>query len=314
MAIRVGNYAQHSLILSQTLKTQATLYDRQDQLSTGKVSRGYQPIASDTRRLVTVETQLSRAEQYMRNIDVLDKRITLMNTVVEQISEVARDMRGLLSQRSGDSKSFYENDLAIPRQAENMRDLVVDLLNTRDDSRYLFAGGRIDVRPVQLDNGTYSAPSAPPMPTTADTSWYEGDAVVQEIRVDTNVSISYGVTADDAGFEKIIRALDTLANLTFSDPVTAAERQVLEDTQGLLNTAVDEVKLVENDLALNSKRLEDTRDRQESFINFTKNIIGDIENIDTAEVIAELNAAEVQLQASYTTLSRVQRLSLANFI
>ena len=263
---------------------------------------------------MTIETQLSRTDQYVRNIDVADKRISLMNTVVEQIGESARDMRGLLSQRSGDSRAYYENDLAVPLQARNARDLIVDLLNTRDDSRYLFAGGRIDVEPVQLDNGTYAAPSPPPFPAAADTSWFEGDSLVQEIRVDTNVSISYGVTANSAGFEKIIRALDTLANLTFSDPVSAAELQVLDDAQSLLNTAVDEVKTVENELALNFKRLSDTRERQDSFINFAKNVIGDIENINTAEVISDLNAAEVQLQASYTTLSRVQRLSLANFL
>jgi flagellar hook-associated protein 3 FlgL len=314
MVTRVGSYAQHSLIVAQTMKTQSFLYERQDQIATGKVGRTYQSVVKDSQRLVTIENQLSRAEQYLRNIGVAEKRLTLMTTAVEGISDAARTMHGLLGQRSSDSKSYYENDLALQQQAKNLRELVVDLLNTRDDSRYLFAGGQIDQRPVQLDNGTYVAPSAPPMPAAPNTDWYTGDGVVQEIRVDADVTVTYGVNADYAGFEKVIRALDTIANLTFSDPVTPAERQVLDDARSLLTTAIDEIKVVENSLALNYSRLQDTRERQQSFINFAHSQIGEIENVNTAQAITELNAASAQLEASYLTLSSIQRLSLANFL
>ncbi|MGF1624993.1 MAG: flagellin [Alphaproteobacteria bacterium] len=314
MVTRVGSYAQQTLIMSQTMKTQAHLYERQDQLSTGKVGHSYQAVVKDSQRLVTIENQLSRAEQFVRNIGVGEKRITLMNDAVAGVSDAARTMHGLLAQTSGDSKAYYENDLALPQQARNLRDLVAEMLNTRDDSRYLFAGGRTDERPVQLNNGTYAAPTAPPMPAAADTSWYEGDDVTQQLRIDTSITVSYGVNADYAGFEKVIRALDTVANLTFSDPVTDAERLVLSDARGLLTTAMDEIKVVENELALNYKRLEDSKDRQQSFINFANNQIGEIENINTAQVISELNAATTQLEASYLTLSQIQRMSLANYL
>ena len=314
MVTRVGSYAQQTLITSQTLKTQTYLYQRQEQVATGKVGQSYQSVVRDSQRLVTMENHLSRAEQYVRNIGVAEKRVTLMNDAVEGISEAARSMHGLLSQRSGDSKKYYETDLALQQQARNLRDLVVEMLNTSDDSRYLFSGGQTEERPVQLDNGTYTAPTTPPMPTTADTSWYAGDGVTQEIRIDTSITVSYGVKADYAGFEKVIRALDSVANLTFSDPVTDPERQVLDDARGLLNTAIDEIRVVENELALNFKRLQDTKDRQQSFINFANDQIGDIENINTAEVITEMNAATTQLEASYLTLSQIQRLSLTNYL
>jgi flagellar hook-associated protein 3 FlgL len=314
MVTRVGSYAQQTLIVSQTLKTQAYLYEKQDQLSSGKVGRTYQAVVKDSQRLVTMENQLSRAEQFVRNIGVGEKRIELMSDAVEGISDAAGTMQGLLSQRSGDSKKYYENDLALPQQARNLRELVVDMMNTKDDSRYLFAGGQTGTPPVQLDNGTYTSPTPPPMPAAANTDWYEGDGVIQEVRVDTGVTVSYGVTADNAGFEKVIRVLDTIANLTFSDPVTAAEKQVLDDAQGLLTTALDEIKVVANDIALNYSRLQDTRDRQQSFINFANDQIGEIENVNTAQVITELNAASAQLEASYLTLADIQKLSLANFL
>ena len=313
MVDRIGSYAQQSLIVSQTLKTQTYLYERQEQLATGKVGTSYTAVGASAQRLITIENQLARAEQYQKNIDVGQKRISLMNDAVEGIADAATTMQGMLAQRSGDSQSYYEVDLALPQQAANLRDLVVDMLNTRDDSRYLFAGGATDARPVQLDNGTYTAPTPPPMPAAADTSWYEGDNVVQSIRVDTSTTVDYGITADNAGFEKVIRALDTIANLSFSDPVTAAELQVLDDTRALLTTALDEIKVVENDLALDYKRLDDMAERQTSFINFANNQIGDIENINEAEVITEMNAAQVQLEASYLTLSTIQRLSLADY-
>jgi flagellar hook-associated protein 3 FlgL len=134
------------------------------------------------------------------------------------------------------------------------------------------------------------------------------------VRVDKDITVDYGVKADASGFEKLIRSLDTIANVTISDPMTAAEDQALEDSQNLLKEAMDEIRVIENGIARNTKRLDDAKQRHESFINFASDQVDKIENIDPAQVITELNAASVQIEASYITISQIQSLSLANFI
>lgn len=312
MVARIGTYAQQNLMITQTLRTQALMSERQTQLGTGKIGQSYQAVSKDTQRLITFENKMARAEQYDRNIEVAEKRLSLMNDALTGIVSGATSMHQMLTQRT--SQSADPSQTALLEQAANIRDLVVDLLNTSDDSRYLFAGGRTDTPPVKLNNGTYTAPAAPPMPTTANTDWYEGDDVVQQIRVDANITVEYGVKANAGGFEKLIRALDTVANITLTDPITAAENQALDDARDLVKTAMSEIRALENGLSRNTKRLDDASERHRTFVNFASTQIDQIENIDPAQVITELNAASVQIEASYITISKIQSLSLANFI
>jgi flagellin-like hook-associated protein FlgL len=96
--------------------------------------------------------------------------------------------------------------------------------------------------------------------------------------------------------------------------MTAAENQALDDSQALIKTAMDEIRVIENGMSRNSKRLDDASERHRTFINFASTQIDKIENVDPAGVITELNAASVQIEASYITISKIQGLSLANFI
>ena len=64
MVARVGTYAQQNLMLTQTLRTQALMSERQAQLGTGKIGQTYQAVAKDTQRLITFENKMARAEQF----------------------------------------------------------------------------------------------------------------------------------------------------------------------------------------------------------------------------------------------------------
>ena len=86
----------------------------------------------------------------------------------------------------------------------------------KDDSRFLFAGGEIETRPVDISNGTYTTPviTGPPNPNfdqTVDAGYYEGDSAVQSTRIDDNFTVSYGILANESAFEKLIRTLDNIA-------------------------------------------------------------------------------------------------------
>src|SRR3546814_18086518 len=100
-----------------------------------------------------------------------------MNFCLEEIDDIALDFRSeLTTALNGDTADL----LNLPAQAQGLLDQVVDLLNVRDDSRYLFAGGRTDAAPVDLANGTYTAPSTTTFETTADPGYTEGPTSIQQ--------------------------------------------------------------------------------------------------------------------------------------
>src|SRR3546814_10070143 len=120
------------------------------------LTQQFSGIPEDASRLVNIKSELARTDQFQENIIIAEKRLKLMGFSLDEIDNIARDFRSQLSNAlNGDTADL----LNLPTQAEGLRDQMVDLLNLRDDSRYLFAGGRIDVPPVDLNNGIYTAPS-----------------------------------------------------------------------------------------------------------------------------------------------------------
>lgn len=317
MVSRIGSFANQQLILDATLRTQSQLAETRLQAATGKKSQIFSGIAQDSSRLVNLKNEVAKADQYIENIATTEKRLTLMNLSLETIDEIAREMRSItvnsLNGEAADTNNLTE-------VATQFLEQTVELLNQRDDSRYLFAGGKTDTKPVDLANGVYTAPAPPPFDAVVDTGYYEGDSTTQQVRIDDGVTIQYGITADQSAFEKVIRALDNIAQTTFSVPITPAEKQVLNDAITLLTEATENNGAQKTiggfaaDVALDLRTIDIQKDRHTEFINFATDSIADIENVDTAETLSLLNFQQVQLEASFQIVARLGQLSLSNFL
>jgi flagellar hook-associated protein 3 FlgL len=314
---RIPTLAQHQLITSAALRTQRQVSDFQLQVTTGKKSQSFSGIAKDTGRLLTLKSEVSNAQQFLQNIVVVEKRLDLMEFSLEQLDDLARQTRtDLINALNGSNANRSELDKIMQARLNQ----VVDLLNTRDDSRFLFAGGKVTTKPVDLNNGVYTTPSPPPFDTTADTGYYDGDSVVQSARLDEDFVINYGIKADESAFEKIIRTLDTIAQMTFSDPITATEQQVIRDSITTLSQAIDDngssktVTDLISDVGLDRVQLGAIRDKHTTFNEFLLTSIADIENVDTAEALANLNFQQTQLEVSFAAIARAQTVSLNDFL
>jgi flagellar hook-associated protein 3 FlgL len=317
MVTRIGTFTNQQLILEATLRNQASYADTQLQVATGKKSQTFSGIAPDASRLTNFKDQLTTTQQYVNNIDTVTSRLNLMEFGLEQIDSTARDMRSLIrSNLNGDAP----NTVNLAALAQQYLNQITELMNLKDGSRYLFSGSKTDTKPVDLSNGVYVTPTPPPSSATVDTGYYEGDSAVSEVRIDDNVVVQYGVTADQPAFEQIIRALNNVAQMTFTNPITPAEKQVLNDSIDTLTAAVDDnganktIGELAGDVTLDLNQLDAQKNQHQNYINFVTKSIGDIENVDTATAVTILNSQQVQIQASYEIIARLGNLSLTNFL
>jgi flagellar hook-associated protein 3 FlgL len=317
MVSRIGSFAQSQTILNSTLNTQARLFETQTQVSTGKKTQTFSGLAEDSQRLLNAKGDLAKSEQFLENITITEQRLELMLFSVDRVDEVAREMRSLFQ---GVQNGDAVNVLNIPGIAAQFRDQVVDLLNTKDNERFLFAGGNTDTAPVNLGNGTYTAPVTPPFDAGPDLGYYEGDNTLLSARVDNDFVVQYGQLASADAFEKVIRTLDNIAQTTFTSPPLAAELAVVQAAITELNAAIENngvnptLQDIASEIALDQNLISAQRSKHESVQVFLQNKIADIENVDTAEAISKLNFEQVQLEASFQVMSRAQRLSLNNFL
>ncbi|MCG8596333.1 MAG: hypothetical protein MI785_18490 [Kiloniellales bacterium] len=394
---RIAPFAQQQLILQQVLNVQARTYDAQVQIATDKKSQDYAGIAKDSERLISLETTRIRTEQFLGNIRIQDQRIQLIDLGLETLDTAAREMQGVLD-TALNSPAAFEGDLAT--LAANTRQLVLDVLNSRDGNRYLFGGTRSDTQPVSLDPPAYRPvgliesdgvtvdstfyeayhedvlgnalpfaagsfyeqiyfekngvapggplPADPDNPTLSEfvaedpdlwgyyvdrmnsaqmlanpkLDYYQGDFALQSARVDDSTTVEIEARADAVEIQQLITALDAVANLPNADSRDPFAREVIVQARDMLNSILgtdssDGIDGLDGlRVRINAARvtLEQTQERLTSFDAFVEGTITDIENIDRSEVLLKLQNDQFVLEASFTTLARLQSLSLLQYI
>ncbi len=151
---RVGTFAQQKLLMFHTLRTQNRLFDGSIRLASGQKSQQYTGIAKNVSRLLAVETALMHTREYLKNVEVAQRRIELTDFNLAGIEDIARELRGFLED-AGDSPAG--NFSALKSFATNARALLIDHINARDGDRYLLSGNRVDQETVTVDPSKYTA-------------------------------------------------------------------------------------------------------------------------------------------------------------
>ena len=145
--IRFATFGTHKLTQEQMLGAQSRLFETQMQISSGKVSRNYAGIAIESRRLVNLENAVTEVNGFIKNIDVTESRLQLMENAVSGTFDVASRFRNLLVNALNiDNASL----LTLRQRAEDMLQELTGALNIKQDNRFLFSGSRIDSPPIDI--------------------------------------------------------------------------------------------------------------------------------------------------------------------
>jgi flagellar hook-associated protein 3 FlgL len=303
---RVANYAQHELALSYAMRTQSSLADRQIQIASGKKAQLYSSISSQASELVNVERSVTRTTQFSRNIDQALTRLGIMESSVGIMVDRATEVLAILS-----SAMSGENiqDVPLEEFAATFLAEVESLLNTQHEDRYLFAGTQTNKKAVDLSDATYDPQAGLPGTFTADFNYYQGDTTKLSVRSAETFETTYGVTADEPAFEELLRAL------SYMDYAGAnQDGAVLEQAYTMMKSAVDGLSDIRGRIGASSKVLESAKAGNDDYLTYATNLVSSLEDVDVAEATTRLAQDEVQLQASYMTLSRMTQISLLNYL
>lgn len=325
----VGDSAQLGRVFGQTRETIAQLQRLQIQVATGEKARNYKEIADDASRLLLTENNFKEIKQYMRNIDEVRFEADTLDTAMKNITDLATEFRALLvNATSADNYTQYD----VSGIANDLLTRLTTMLNTRADGKYIFAGTMTDTRPVvqptpltpPSNNGGAGGTFIPFDKTTLDpvlnpTEWaeyfgyYQGNDKVQQIRTDEAQVIEWGITANHDGINDLVYAMRLAA--TFEDPLVAGEeRSRLDTALNIVNDAIGKIVDRHSQLGLQLKEMDRNYDEHANDIIALEDIIVDIEATNITEAVSQISGLENTIQASYLTISRLQNVSLLNFL
>jgi len=154
---RISTFAANNLLLSQTLRTQKNLIDRQLAVTTEKKSQDYKGIYNDSRRLVNVENQRDLLNRYIVDNEQMDVRLKLTTSATDGIQSTLNAFRKRLNDFASSDTKDKTKVADIQQTSFNSLKSIQDLLNTEIDGKFLFSGSRSTTKPVDLGLTTLTA-------------------------------------------------------------------------------------------------------------------------------------------------------------
>lgn len=283
---------------------------------------------------LNTKTRLDIVNQYNRNIDFANKNLDLTESVLDQTESSLMSLKDLAIQLGSDQWS-NEQITASAKEAEEILKHLQGLVNTRNESgEYIFAGS-------QARDKAYEG------------NVYQGDAVEREAQVADAVFIKM-LTTGDRAFENLdISKLATHDNATFDlndprlDPADPnhnpdliaypnnmlgvvqyfvdstgngagageePDKEAIRNAIQNLDVAFEQVSQTRSQVGSRQNTLDAIKDNNQDFAEFAEKSISELEDLDWADAIIRLESSMLSYQASMQTISKVQGLSLFNFI
>lgn len=300
--MRISTSQMQQYALNSMLNRQSDLSRTQQQIALGV--KFLSPADDPPAAVAALETTrvIETIAQYQRNIDragyLLDLEERTLGSVQEQLQRLRE-----LALTAGSGAGGATGRAAVAREVRQIGELVLDYANTRDvDGDYLFGGYQNQTQPyTNAGGGVFT---------------YSGDQGQRQIQISpsTNIvaadpgsDVFSAIPAAGGGFTDILAIIDD-----FAVDLEANTYNVSTVTD--LDSALSRIVGTRAVVGARQVTLEGVRDLNEMYSVDTQKVLSDIRDLDYTEAVSRLNLQLVGLQAAQESFSRIQNLSLFNYL
>jgi len=307
---RISTVGQNDFLLTDIFNLQKNIADATRQISSESKSDTYEGLAFDVQALAAAKSIKSSSEQFLIAHRDLKRLTDVQGLALNGLSDIAKKLKleMITASQPGGGVGFRA---AI----DALYDDAVNLLNVKDNGRFIFSGTRTDTAPVT----TLTPAALEALGAGNHAQAFTNNSIQQKALVDDGLTITYGVLADTVAgdlfdlFQDLMIAATASAG-KFAKPLTDAERSFVIGKFSDADTAFDTVNLAEAQHGVAARLIEETGIRHENEVTLVNQFIADIENINVAEAVSKLNNDQVALEASFKVFSQLNSLSLLNFL
>lgn len=315
---RVSTFGDSQVLVNQMLRNEQNIQDTQQQVTTGHVSNDYAGIASQAETLVGSQTVAARTQQYIDSNQLLDLKLQTYNTSLTSLASNAQSLNNAVTAALANNSATGLLDTV-----QNLLSQSIGQLNTQLDGQYIFGGTNTNTPPVNI--GTPAQLIALGEPPTAA---FSNNQLQAQAQINDTTTMTYGQLASQVG-QPLLQAMQrilqynngTLGGLSppgpgsaFGNPLTPAQASFLTGELSRLTNATNGVNDAATLNGINQQELSNVSQQNTSQLTSVKAFISDIQDVDAATAITNLNQDQVALQASYKVIGQLGQLSLVNFL
>ncbi|GKS59185.1 flagellar hook-associated protein 3 [Nitrospira sp.] len=295
--MRVADSQILGLLTGNLARTRSSILSAQQQVATQK--RVSQPSDDPVvyGQVLQERSELSRTDQWTRNIQFGTQRLQLADSTLTQTSSVLARIKELAVQARSDTVN-PENRQAIAQEVRQLQQHLVQLANSEVNGQAIFGGTKTDTPPYVLGGG--------------DNITYVGNAETQSIAVGEGLTIQVLIPGSQVFSGPTVNIFDGIRDLLVA--LESNSGAGIEAGIGSLDQSLTQVTNVQGQVGGLVNRLETTQDWLDQANTLLTQTISENEDADLAQAITELSKQQVALQATQATLSRVFETSLLNFL
>ncbi len=269
--------------------------DAQNRLSSGRQFERASEDVNGMNSALSLRSERRSIDQAVRNAQDGATRVDLADTKLQQSLNALRRVRDLAI-RSSSSLNPTEA-AAIAEEMATLNDQLVALAN----STYLGQG---------LFNGTAGTDAV----TFVAGSWtYTGDSGALNRRISETETVQINVTGDEAfGFttaEDVFTMVGRVENLTRTGDTLGVANGIAD-----IDAAMDRIQENLAELGATGTRIEQTIERDLAASETIRRQLSQLEDVDLAESVLEIQTQEVALQATMGAVARALQPTLTDYL
>jgi flagellar hook-associated protein 3 FlgL len=303
--------------ITSSMMTRSVLADLNDiatkqdltrrQMSSGKIVTKPSDDPYSAARAMSLRSDLSRIKQHERNVQEAQSWMSVTDTTLSSITDMAQHARELVVQGATDTLPQSGRD-AIADQIDQIVAGMKQEANATYDGRYILSGSRTNTRPY--DSTLTTGASATPNDA------YSGDAASQLREIGPKVTLAVNVHGDEVlggtpgATGNMLGVLRDVAAHLRSGDTTALSNDDLKALDG----QIDNVLAVRSRIGAGMNRLETASSRLAEIEESTTSMLSNTEDADMAEVITNYSTQQAVYQSALNAGARIVQTSLLDFL
>lgn len=304
--MRISTQQSWHSALTNHLKSHAAQNFAQTQYATQKVSTDLKGFGNSSKTIAAYQANQSQTDSFVDVAKSADARLSAQSVALERLGSAADNTRQEIL-----------NALASGR-AENLMEAIgsgyssaLDGLNYKHQGSYLFGGGNDNTAPVKAENLT----SLSALATSNDA--FTNGSLKKTSRIDTNDNLQTGQLASEVG-EKLLVAFKALQDYNNLTPLTGklsdAQKTKLTSLAAGFSSAYSQITDFASFNGSQQKHVENVQASLSTQSNLLETMTKQHTETDIATTYANLQQANLVMQASSQVISTLNSVSLLNYL
>lgn len=300
---RISTSDTYASVIANMMSAGNQMTTDSNQLSSGNVASDLQGYAAHAETLTAMQQVQSQVGSYLNQDQLVADKLTTQDTALQQIANAATGA----SQAIGSALAEGVGD-NLMQSLQSQFQNAIQGLNTTYNGQYIFAGGQVNTQPVSV-NTLAALGAASPV-----TSVFQNDQQVTSTQISQNTTVQTGFLASNLGTNLLTAFQAIQNNGPYTGQLTTSQISFLQGQLANLNSAASALTTTAAQNGGIQSQVSSTQTDLTNYQTTLGTMIGAITDPNAAQVAANLQQAQLAIQASAQVFLALQNSSLLSVL